>query len=76
VQLSSVASDLNTVSNELGKSVAEIDGALKKLNLGVSVWVNISDWNYDLGYFVEQLGYTKVDGKCGIALRTVSRNHN
>jgi hypothetical protein len=72
VQLSSVASDLNTVSDELGKSVAEIDDALKKLNLGVSVWVNIHEWEEEFDYYMEQLGYAKVDGKWGIALRTVS----
>jgi len=42
---SSVASDLNTVSDELGKSIAEIDSALKKLNLGISVWVDLNRWN-------------------------------
>lgn len=52
------------------------DFALKKLNLGVSVWVNISGWEEDLDYFMEQIGYAKVDGKWGIALRTVSGNHN
>jgi hypothetical protein len=75
VQLSSVASDLNTVSDELGKSVAEIDDALKKLNLGVSVWVNIHDWEDEFDYYMEQLGYAKVDGKWGIALRTVSGDY-
>jgi hypothetical protein len=76
VQLSAVASDLNTVSDELGKSIAEIDGALKKLNLGVSVWVNIKTSEYELDYSMEQIGYTKVDGKWGIALRTVAGNLN
>jgi hypothetical protein len=76
LQLSSVASDLNTVSDELGKSIAEIDLALKKLNLGVSVWVDINEWEDDLDYYKEQLGYAKIDGKWGIALRTVSGNLN
>lgn len=76
LQLSLVASDLNAISDELGKSISEIDFALKKLNLGVSVWVNISAWEEDRDYFMEQIGYAKVDGKWGIALRTVSGNHN
>jgi len=76
LQLSLLASDLNTVSDELGKSIAEIDVALKKLNLGVSVWVNISDWEDELDHYEEQLGYAKIDGKWGIALRTVSGNYN
>jgi hypothetical protein len=77
LQLSGVASDLNTVSDELGKSVASVDSALKKLNLGVTVWVSIRDWDgEDLDYYREQIGYAKVDGKWGIALRTVSGNQN
>ena len=76
LQLSSVASELNTISDELGKSIAEIDAALKKLNLGITVWAKISDQNdEDLNYFMEQIGYAKVDGKWGIALRTVAGNH-
>jgi hypothetical protein len=76
LQLSSVASDLNTVSDELGKSIAEIDFALKKLNLGVSVWAKISGWEDELDYHREELGYAKVEGKWGIALRTVTGNYN
>jgi hypothetical protein len=76
LQLSSVASDLNTVSDELGKSITEIDAALKKLNLGISVWVHIQDWSEDADYFYQDVGYAKVDGKWGIALRTVSGSHN
>jgi len=78
LQLSAVASDLNTISDELGKSIAEIDVALKKLNVGISVWVDITSWDNsdELDYYQEQIGYSKVDGKWGIALRTVSGNHN
>ena len=72
-QLSTVASDLNSVSDELGKSISELDSALKKLNLGISVWVEISDESGNGGYFWrEELGYGKVGGKWGVALRTVS----
>jgi hypothetical protein len=73
LQLSSVASDLNAVSDELGKSVAEIDAVLKRLNLGISVWVHINSWG-DEDYSFEDIGYAKVDGKWGIALQTVSGN--
>jgi hypothetical protein len=77
LQLSAVASDLNTVSDELGKSIAEIDAALKKLSLGISVWVEITRWEGDeLDYYTQDIGYAKVGGKWGVALRTVSGNHN
>jgi hypothetical protein len=75
LQLSAVASDLNAVSDQLGKSIAEVDDSLKKLNLGVSVWVTI-DGNEDAPYYWnEDLGYSKIDGKWGIALRTVKGNY-
>jgi len=77
-QLSAVATDLNFVSDELGKSILELDSALKNLNLGITVWVKLrgGDSGYELDYWSEDLGYGKVGGKWGIALRTVSGNHN
>jgi hypothetical protein len=74
-QLSSVASDLNQISDELGKSISEVDGALKKLNLGVEVWVQMSHKSVDpdgLDFYIERVGYTKVNGIWGIGLRTES----
>ena len=35
--LSEAAKDLNSISDELGKPIAEVDSALKKVNLGVAV---------------------------------------
>jgi hypothetical protein len=77
-QLSAVASDLNSVSDELGKSISELDSALKKLNLGITVWVAIRGGTSpdEMEFWGEDLGYGKVDGKWGIALRTVSGNQN
>jgi len=77
-QLSKVAADLNAVSDELGKSIAELDAALKKLNLGVTTWIQVqlvrdpqtADFEGDY------LGYAKVGGKWGIALRKTSGNYN
>jgi hypothetical protein len=76
-QLSTVAADLNAVSDELGKSIAEIDTALKKLNLGITTWVTISGDEGDhllddYTFWSHDLGYAKVAGKWGISLRTVT----
>jgi hypothetical protein len=74
-QLSSAAKDLNAISDELGKSIAEIDVALKKLNLGVAVWVPI---RHDEGtpneswYWSEDIGYAKFGTTWGICLRKVN----
>jgi hypothetical protein len=72
-KLSAVASDLNFSSDELGKSISDLDSALKKLNLGIPAWVSFrgnSDPN-EGWYWSEDLGYAKVGGAWGIALRTV-----
>jgi hypothetical protein len=78
-QLYGVAADLNAISDELGKSIQELDAALKKLNLGVSVWVLIRGGNEapedPAEHWSEELGYAKVGGKWGIALRTISGNY-
>ena len=77
-QLSAVASELNSVSDELGKSIAELDSALKKLNLGITVWVQVRGGTSqdEIDFWREDLGYGKVDGKWGIVLRTISGNYN
>ena len=77
-QLAAVAGDLNAVSDTLGKYVSELDAALKKLNLGITVWDSLraSDDPRTQHYWSEDLGYAKIGGKWGIALRTVSGNYN
>jgi hypothetical protein len=74
-KLSTVASELNYVSDELGKCVSEMDTALKKLNLGIEVWVLIRGGQDEGGFWSEHLGYQKISGKWGIALRTVLGAH-
>lgn len=75
LQLSSVATDLNVVSDALGKAVSDIDEGLKKLNLGVTAWVRVAyveSSPEDSSYEIEEIGYEKVNGKWGIAIRTRS----
>lgn len=74
--LSTVASSLNTASDELTKVVGKLDEALKKLNVGLTVWVTawsrgVEEYEYD----DDQIGYDKVNGKWGIALRHLWGNH-
>jgi hypothetical protein len=76
-QLSLAASHLNLVSDELGKSIAVLDAALKKLNLGISSWSRLDRWEDAFGnYSSRYLGYAKVNNRWGIALRTVAGNNN
>ena len=77
-ELSAAASELNTASDELGRSISVLDAALKKLNLGIPTWVNIQEWHDQSGeyYTIDKLGYAKVGGKWGIALRTADGSYN
>lgn len=78
--LRAASTDLNVISDELGKSIAEIDSALKKLNLGVSVWV---PFRRDEGdgtpghswYWSEDLGYAKAGATWGICIRRIDGDH-
>ena len=77
--LKSVAADLNSASDELGKCISEIDAALKTLNLGISVWAVIGkghgDFNEgDESYWSEEIGYAKWGGRWGICLRRTVGN--
>src|SRR5260370_29189378 len=71
--LSAVASSLNTASDEFTRVVGALDEALKKLNIGLTVWVSFADrCPHDPSYYdVDQIGYHKVGSKWGIALRHI-----
>lgn len=70
--LSSASSSLNTVSNELTKVVGTLDEGLGRLNIGLTAWVPFQFREWD-GSPVDhdEIGYTKVNGRWGIALRRV-----
>jgi hypothetical protein len=79
-RLSAAAITLNAASDELGKSIAKFDSALKKLNLGVAAWVAFSGGNdpndpNGSSYWSEEIGYAKVGGSWGIALRSISGDY-
>jgi hypothetical protein len=76
--LSEAAKDLNSISDELGKPIAEVDSALKKLNLGVAVWIPIrkNDGTPDESwYWSEDIGYAKIGANWGICLRKVNGDY-
>jgi hypothetical protein len=75
-KLADVATELNSVSDTLGQMIADLDAALKRLSLGLTVWVPFRSWLDEESYqhYSEDIGYAKVGGKWGIALRTVEGN--
>lgn len=74
-RLQVAAAELNIVSNQLGVSISVLDTALQHLNLGISTWVHVDIWDNGHGDFeLQEIGYTKVGSKWGIALRTTQGN--
>jgi hypothetical protein len=67
------ASTLNSATDQLGKSVGKLDAVLKRFSLGIPTWVTFSGSpGTDPSYDHEDLGYAKIGGRWGIAIRTVS----
>ena len=75
--LSAAATELNTLSDELGNLVQALDAALKKLNLGIASWIRLEGREDGSGnYSKRDLGYAKVGNRWGIALRVFNGNHH
>ena len=76
-KLSSAATNLNQVSDQLSRTIRDLDVALKKLNLGISSWVDFQEWHSLDGaiYSIESVGYAKVKGKWGIAIKTIKGDY-
>jgi len=76
-KLHSVAVDLNATSDQIGKPIVELDSALKKLNLGISAWVTVLSETKPNGTVRHaDIGYAKIDGTWGIALRHVKGDYS
>ncbi len=75
-RLTAVASDLNTVSDELGKVINALDESLKRLNLGIAQWHKFAGNEHESGAFwANAIGYAKIGTRWGIGLSKVS-GHN
>lgn len=73
--LSSLASSLNAASDEFIRVVTTLDEALGRLNVGLTVWVTFRNGDVPSPYYDrDQIGYCKVNGKWGIALRHIWRD--
>src|ERR1035438_6975485 len=76
-QFPAASATLNSATDQLGHSVGQVDSVLKKFSLGVPTWVPFySDETQHSGYFYsEEIGYAKIGGKWGIAIRTLEGNY-
>ena len=76
-QLAATAKSLNETFEEFGKTVEEIDYALKTSNLGMylggPVWIQIDGQDDgQTSYWRRELGYDRIDNRWGITVRTRS----
>jgi hypothetical protein len=71
------ATNLNTATDQLGASVGQLDAILKKFSLGVPTWVSFTEQGSEFGdeYYTEQIGYAKIGGKWGIAIRAIDGSY-
>jgi hypothetical protein len=76
-KLPEAAATLNQATDQLGRAITELDNVLKKFSLGVPTWVPFAKWQseYIGHHWEEEIGYAKVNGKWGIAIRTVKGNY-
>jgi methyl-accepting chemotaxis protein len=72
--LANIASELNAASDLLTRSIGVLDESLKKLSVGLTVWVTFSSRGDDDQphlYDLDQVGYCKVNGTWGLAIRNI-----
>jgi prefoldin subunit 5 len=69
--LAQTASELNSATKQLSKTIQTLDDSLKNLNLGISSWLQFSVGGTEDGMVEEchELGYAKINGKWGLAIR-------
>jgi hypothetical protein len=72
-QFPAAASSLNIATSQLGQSIGQLDAILKKFSIGIPTWVSFNGSIDSVpSYYHEDLGYAKIAGRWGIAVRTVS----
>ena len=74
-QLPVVATWLNTESDGLNVSVSRLEALLKKHPIGVSSWVSFNENSSSPNgryYQSDDVGFTKINGKWGLAIRSIS----
>ncbi len=75
-QLSAAATELNSASDGLKEAMSVLDAALKRLNLGVAAWVQISGGDDEDGdWWARNIGYAKIGKEWTIALSTGEGNY-
>ena len=76
-RLAASSEELNAASDEFTKPIAQLDAALQVLNLGVITWQKVIGGEDDYAnHWRREVGYARVGGKWGLAIRAIAGNHN
>jgi hypothetical protein len=72
-----VLEELNTRIKEFGKIVEDVDRYFRYLGLGMAVWHGEKIHTTNLGGLDAEsyIGYSRIEGKWGLVLRTIERDH-
>lgn len=74
-QLVTSAAGLNVATDEYSQAVAPLDSAIRGLKVGIECWVPVRNYSDDNGEeTTHELGFAKIGGDWGIALRIVTVN--
>jgi hypothetical protein len=73
-----VADHLNTRIKEFGKTVEEIDRHFRYLGLLMAVWYPEKIHSTNIGGLDAEtyIGYSRIEGRWGLILRTIERDHD
>lgn len=76
-KLQAAAAKLNEASDHLNNSADRFNTALRPMGLGISSWFKFAgEQNNEHGfYWSEEIGYTKLSGKWGLAIRSTSHDY-
>jgi hypothetical protein len=72
-----VSEELNSRIKEFGKTVVEIDRHFRYLGLEKSVWHPEKIYGANIGGLEAEsyMGYSRIEGKWGLMIRTIERDH-
>lgn len=73
-QLTPVAKDVTAAAEELAKPLNVVDNALKQLHVAFAAWVTYKSAGEDEDFWRWDVGYSRIKGRWGIAVRTVRGN--
>ena len=72
-----VSDELNPRAKEFGRTVEDVDRYFRYLSLGTAVWHPERIYTANIGGLDAEsyIGYSRIEGKWGLIIRTIERDH-